>query len=379
MVLASVWTPMPMVTVDLRPLFPFFCKGNQPPSVSMASQTIIFLIFRKIIFFPTFSGEVLNVKQNNDGFKAEGITFPSMAAQRRLMEETYREIDVDPTTIGYIEAHMTGTAAGDPVESAAIASVFCKDNAKEDPLLIGCLKSNMGHSEGASGLCAITKACLIIKNKIIPPNIGYKSPNPNITSLVNGQIQPVLVPTAFKGDKIALSCFGFGGSNVHVVLKVPEHDNQKDGSEKLSRQIATSALPRLIAICSRSREMANEMSQFLRQNPDSVTNEFLSLLHDVASIDPAKGFHFRTFMIMNAVKEVIKWETKLTREKKPLVLVLPGFLISWNGISRSLLSIAPFKESIAKSNEVLTTIKSKSAEELCSNQLKTHTKWCWRM
>ena len=140
------------------------------------SEAIVSILLQRKSDAKRIYCEVLNVKQNNDGFKTEGITFPSMSAQKRLMDETYQEIDVDPKKIKYIEAHMTGTAAGDPVESTAIASVFCSDQTgvTRDPLLIGCLKSNMGHSEGASGLCAITKACLIIKNGIIPPNINYQ-------------------------------------------------------------------------------------------------------------------------------------------------------------------------------------------------------------
>ena len=80
-----------------------------------------------------------------------GITFPSGAIQKKLLEETYAEAGISPCDITYVEAHGTGTPAGDPQECYAIDEVFCKD--REGSLLIGSVKSNMGHCESASGMC----------------------------------------------------------------------------------------------------------------------------------------------------------------------------------------------------------------------------------
>lgn len=78
-----------------------------------------------------------------------GITFPSGAVQKQLLEETYHEAGVDPSQVAYVEAHGTGTKVGDPQEVNSIVDVFCKD--RNEPLLIGSTKSNMGHPEPASG------------------------------------------------------------------------------------------------------------------------------------------------------------------------------------------------------------------------------------
>ncbi|KAG0433949.1 hypothetical protein HPB47_019455 [Ixodes persulcatus] len=91
--------------------------------------------------------KVVHVKANADGFKAEGITFPSGRAQEALLREVYEEARVDPHTVSYVEAHGTGTKAGDPQEVSAISNVFCGKGRKE-PLLIGSVKSNMGHFRG---------------------------------------------------------------------------------------------------------------------------------------------------------------------------------------------------------------------------------------
>lgn len=96
-----------------------------------------------------------HVKLNSDGFKEEGITYPSERLQTRLLTEFYNECGISPVNVEYIEAHGTGTKVGDPVEVNAISNVFCKE--RKAPLLIGSVKSNVGHSEPASCMNQITK------------------------------------------------------------------------------------------------------------------------------------------------------------------------------------------------------------------------------
>ena len=92
--------------------------------------------------------------------------------------------------MAYVEAHGTGTKAGDPEELNAITSVFCKDRAPEmGPLLIGSVKSNMGHPEPASGLCGVTKVLLAMQHRVIPPNLHFNTPNPDIPSLIDGRLK----------------------------------------------------------------------------------------------------------------------------------------------------------------------------------------------
>lgn len=94
-------------------------------------------------------------KTNCDGFKEEGITFPSLDKQKILMKEFYEECNVSPLELSYLEAHATGTVAGDPVELQAIDEALCIK--RDFPLLVGSVKSNIGHSEAASGHCQIAK------------------------------------------------------------------------------------------------------------------------------------------------------------------------------------------------------------------------------
>ena len=96
-----------------------------------------------------------HIKLNNDGYKEEGITYPSSQMQYTLLKEFYEECKIPTSCLDYIEAHATGTKAGDPQEVKAIYNSLCKN--RETPLMIGSVKSNLGHSEPASGFNQIAK------------------------------------------------------------------------------------------------------------------------------------------------------------------------------------------------------------------------------
>jgi len=105
------------------------------------------------------------VKTSSDGYKEEGITFPSMLMQSTLLKEFYNECGISTSCLDYIETHGTGTEAGDVQEVNAIDNVFCKN--RETPFMIGSVKSNLGHAETASGFTQIAKVKVIIYHLFI--------------------------------------------------------------------------------------------------------------------------------------------------------------------------------------------------------------------
>ena len=130
---------------------------------------------------------ILHIKTNTDGFKDNGITFPSAAMQEKLMESVYSEAGVPPNQVAYFEAHATGTKAGDGQEMMAMTKVYCRTGRdSNNPLLIGSHKSNMGHSEAASGLCAIAKIVIMLQEGIIPANLHFTEPMENMKAIKNG-------------------------------------------------------------------------------------------------------------------------------------------------------------------------------------------------
>lgn len=113
---------------------------------------------------------------NQDG-RTAGITLPSCKAQESLIRSTYLGAGLDPLDTGYVEGHGTGTSAGDPIEAAAIASVFGPGRLGDKPLRIGSIKTNIGHLEGASGLAGVIKAVMILEKGFIPPSLNFETAN----------------------------------------------------------------------------------------------------------------------------------------------------------------------------------------------------------
>jgi len=122
--------------------------------------------------------------------------FPSSESQKRLLQDVYKESGVDPSTVSYVELHGTGTAIGDPQEANSVAAVFC-GNLRSTPLLIGSTKSNMGHSEPASGLAALAKVLIAMHDHAIPANLHFNQPNPNIPGLLDGRLKVRLCSHGF--------------------------------------------------------------------------------------------------------------------------------------------------------------------------------------
>ena len=127
----------------------------------------------------TIRGIIRNTGVNQDG-RTPGITLPSQNAQETLIESVYRKVGIDPLETAYVECHGTGTPAGDPLETAAIANVFGKDRSYDKPLRIGSVKTNVGHLEGASGVAGVIKSVLMLENAMILPNRNFENGNKRI-------------------------------------------------------------------------------------------------------------------------------------------------------------------------------------------------------
>ena len=219
----------------------------------------------------------------------------------RLMKKTYEEVGMDPKDTKYVEAHVTGTQAGDPIECRAIEKVFCPPE-RTDSILVGALKSNMGHAEGASGAAALTKACLIMQRSFIPPNIHFKDPNPNIPGLFNGKLKPVVEVTPFHDNIISLNSFGFGGSNIHSIIKRSD-ENLNSNIDEIT---GNNGMNRLILWKARSERSFEILKNKLIKNPDKITTEYLALLKTVPNLDSKWNLPYRGYFVLNDKKEIVE-------------------------------------------------------------------------
>jgi phthiocerol/phenolphthiocerol synthesis type-I polyketide synthase C len=177
---------------------------------------------------------------NSDGKKA-GLTVPSSQAQTALLKQTYARAGIAPAEIDYIEAHGTGTAVGDPIETHALGEALGKFRAKDKPLLIGSVKSNMGHLEAASGVAGLVKALHCVQRRAVPATIHITTPNPNIKfDEWNLHVVQKTTPLKQMGRVVVgVNSFGFGGANAHVILEssgaqnvaqLPKHARLQEGA-----------------------------------------------------------------------------------------------------------------------------------------------------
>ncbi len=157
---------------------------------------------------------------NSDG-KKSGLTVPSKAAQAALLTEAYARAGIAPSDINYLEAHGTGTPVGDPIEAGALATALGQLRPKDQPLLIGSVKSNLGHMEAASGIAGLVKALHCIQHRTVPASIHFKNPNPNIPFAEwNLKVVSQNTPLPATGRiVVGINGFGFGGTNAHVILE----------------------------------------------------------------------------------------------------------------------------------------------------------------
>src|SRR5215468_672162 len=124
-------------------------------------------------------GVIIGTALNQDGH-TNGISLPSSEAQAQLVRDACADAGVEPSRVGFIEAHGTGTAVGDPIEAHALAEALCTDRPTAAPLLIGSVKTNLGHLETAAGVAGLVKAVLVLKHGQVPANLHFTAPNPNI-------------------------------------------------------------------------------------------------------------------------------------------------------------------------------------------------------
>ncbi|HSX83972.1 MAG TPA: type I polyketide synthase, partial [Cellvibrio sp.] len=216
---------------------------------------------------------IRNTGVNQDGHTQNGISFPSAEAQQRLIEKVYREAAINPLDVGYIEAHGTGTQAGDPIEIASLAAVFTPGRPIATPCFVGSVKSNFGHTESAAGVAGIIKASLSIKHGAILPNLHFNNPNPNI-DFAGGRIA---VPTSQRiwdeGEHTRLASvnsFGYGGTNGHVIL-------EEFKSVAPTRQIVPQAGHYLLPLSAKNRKALNARCSQLLDYLNSPKGQDVSL------------------------------------------------------------------------------------------------------
>jgi acyl transferase domain-containing protein/NADPH:quinone reductase-like Zn-dependent oxidoreductase/acyl carrier protein len=204
---------------------------------------------------------------NQDG-RTLGISMPSEDAQRSLCERVLQASNLQARDIGYVEAHGTGTRAGDPIEVRALAQVYGRD--REEPLLVGSVKTNVGHLEAAAGVTGLVKAALSVHLREIFPLRTIESLNPDIP-FEQLNVEVARRSQAWPNDRVAcvaVNSFGYGGTNAHAI--VSEGPTQAESLDEDRDLAPTSTSLRVVPISAASREALLAQAA---QLADAITDE----------------------------------------------------------------------------------------------------------
>ena len=158
---------------------------------------------------------------NQDGASG-GLTVPNGVAQQRVIADALKRAGLAPSDVDYLEAHGTGTSLGDPIEVQAAGAAFGAGRDADQPLLIGSVKTNIGHLEAAAGIAGVIKVILSLEHEVLPKHLHFQNPSPHIPwdRLAVRVVEEASAWERNGRPRIAgVSSFGFSGTNAHVILE----------------------------------------------------------------------------------------------------------------------------------------------------------------
>lgn len=233
---------------------------------------------------------------NNDGNRKIGFTAPSQEGQTEALSRTLEIEEIDPLTISYIEAHGTGTALGDPIEISAIKEVYGTANTQNSTVLkcgIGAVKSNLGHLDVASGIVGLIKTTLCLYNKKIVPTVNYKTLN-NKINLKGTRFYIVDKYQEWKDfgkvRRAAVSAFGVGGTNVHILLEEAPKEENVPFLESME----------IIKLSAKSINSIEKITEETIQVVNRKTEELANIIYTLNS--GRSNFEYRRYLLLKKVK-----------------------------------------------------------------------------
>ncbi|KAL0938515.1 polyketide synthase [Colletotrichum truncatum] len=244
---------------------------------------------------------IRNTAASHSGRITGGITMPSQEAQEELARRVHREVGLDPKDTGFVEGHGTGTAVGDPIDAAAIASVYGSPRSTVDPVYLGSIKSNIGHLEGASGLLSIIKAALMLERGVMLPNANFEKLNPAIMAASGADKLRVLKetmpwPMSSTPRRVCVTNYGLGGANSAILLEQPPNDDRINlkSDEQVNGQDQLNATSQVFAVSAGSISSLSvyvtSLAQYLASDQ---AHNVPNLLRDISFTLGQRRTHFR--------------------------------------------------------------------------------------
>ncbi len=283
---------------------------------------------------------VKGAAMNNDGSHKASYMAPSVDGQSEVITDAQRRADVDPGTIGYVEAHGTATPLGDPIEVAALSRAFGRDGGvTERKVALGSVKSNIGHTDAAAGVAGLIKVVLALTHEAIPPTLHYETPNPEI----DFDSSPFYVPTELvpwpasdAPRRAGISSFGVGGTNAHVVLE----------EAPVLPELASTRPRHLLSLSARSEMALATMRQALA---DHLETQRPSLADVAYTLTVGRAdFSYRTSIVAAGIDGAVEAlrdgggaVARLEVDAPDVVMMFPGQGTQFVGMGRELYEHEP--------------------------------------
>ncbi|GAA1007411.1 non-ribosomal peptide synthetase/type I polyketide synthase [Streptomyces thermogriseus] len=309
---------------------------------------------------------------NNDGAVKAGFTAPSVDGQAHVIAEAQAEAGVGPADIGYVEAHGTATALGDPIEVQALQKVFAGAD-RTRPCALGSVKTNIGHADATAGLAGLLKAVLCVHHGELVPSLHYEHPNPEMgldpgLFYVNTELKPWRSDTPRRAG---VSSFGIGGTNAHVVVEQPPGPPARPAREH------PPGTPLPIVLSGKSdaalRAQAARWAEWTERQPDAA-------LVDIACTAALRRAHFPERAVVHAgtARQAAEALRALSEDRSHAALarstattrgrtvfVFPGQGAQWPGMGRALLTESPaFAETVRACDKAFVPLLGRSVAAL---------------
>ncbi|NOH71943.1 acyltransferase domain-containing protein [Vibrio pectenicida] len=300
---------------------------------------------------------------NNDGSLKAGFTAPGIEGQVEVAKQAIANSDIDVENIRFVEAHGTATALGDPIEFSSLSQTFQQYTDKKQFCRLGSVKTNIGHTDAASGVASLIKASLALKSGQLPASLHYSQPNPNI----DFETSPFVMNTELssfkqqgKPNNALVNSFGVGGTNACVILEAAP-DLPSGGDHQA---------PLLMTFSARSRnaliEMKQRMAAYLEGNPGANLADVAYTLQT-----GRKQFEFSTSVVGENLESLLASLGKASpvavknKSKRPVVFMFPGQGNQYANMSLDLYKTYPvFKQAMDECCDYLTPILEQDLKDI---------------
>ncbi|MFD9941937.1 SDR family NAD(P)-dependent oxidoreductase [Nonomuraea sp. NPDC059023] len=292
---------------------------------------------------------ILGGAVNNDG-GGEGLTVPSSRAQAEVIESACAQAGVAPGAVQYVELHGTGTKVGDPIEATALGSVYGKARPATEPLLVGSVKTNIGHLEGAAGIAGLLKVVLSLKHRELPASLHCETPNPEIPfDSLRLRVVSETLPWSARRLVAGVSSFGMGGTNCHLLVTEPPRLSIGGSRRPPVRKEPDGGAPWVLS--ARSPGALKKLAEQLAEVEADPADVAWSLVRSRAA------FEHRAVVLGTAKREALRalagglpHDAAVTGSGAGrTAFVFPGQGAQWPSMARELLSSSPaFAERVAE-------------------------------